>query len=403
MTKKRVLIVSPSTLTDFDGKTFRLRRYAQAFEEMDYDVDFLTAKCESLRLANRYQIFEAPINLESIFEDKYKPILTEISNTSRLMCRFCVEVFSLVKSRDYSMVLSSYESPGLSTIAAIMAAKLMNIPHIYDYDDPGPEMSLITKGWPTSHPFYRMQLFVEKIICQHSDVTFVMSETMKELLMRSGSSKKIEVIHNVPLTKEIKFTESMKQSREKLGIPTDSFVFAYIGNVQRYTHGLEILVKGINILKDSDNDFLVLIVGTGSGERYFKEKIRRLNLSKYFLFTGKVSNEQAHSYLNAANVSLIILPSINADYLAPTKLFISMALGKHIVATESKQIRRILGSTPIYLEKHSTIRKMAEAMQEAKKKFQRENTNREYRNLFLSRYCWEREGETFIKIIEDLS
>ena len=403
MTKKRALIVSPSTLTDFDGKTFRLRRQADAFEEMGYDVEFLSCKCESSKLRNKYRIFEMPINFQSIFEGGYRPISTEISNALKSMCRFCGKVFSLIRSGGYSMVLSSYESPSLSTIVAIMAAKLTNIPHIYDYDDPGPEMSRLTKGWSTSHPFYRIQLFLEKIICQHSDVIFVMSETMKELLVRSGSNKKIEVIHNVPLSKEIRFAESMKQSREKLGIPTETFIFAYIGSIQRYTHGLEILVEGVNVLKDSTNDFLVLIIGTGSGEKFFKERIHRLKLSRYFLVTGKISNEEAHCYLNAANVSLIILPGINADYLAPTKLFISMALGKHLIATDSKEIRRILGSTPIFLRKNSTSKEIAEAMLEAKRKYQQKDANEQYRTLFFSRYCWEKQKETLITTVESLS
>jgi len=400
----RALIVNCSPLTDFDGKTLRLVRYAKALGEMGYDIDFLTSECRSLEIKRKYRVFEAPVNLESIFDNRYRPILTEISNTLKLAYRFCFKVFSLIKGRNYSIVLSSFNPPP-PTVIAVLMAKLMNIPHVYDYDDLGPEMSRVMKGWTTTHPFYKAQLFMEKVICEYSDATFVMSEMMKNLLVRTRSNRRMEVIHNVPLSEEFKVIKHIEQSRKELGIATDAFIFAYLGNIQPQIRGLETLVDGVNLLKNNgnDKDFLVLIIGTGTGEKDLKEKISQLGLSKYFLFTGEISKEQAISYLNAANVSLIILPVIQADYMAPTKLFISMALGKHIIATESKEIRRILGATPIFLRKNSTSKEIAEAMLEAKRKYQKKDSNERYRTLFLNRYCWEKERETFMTTVEGLS
>jgi len=399
----RALIVNCSPLTDFDGKTLRLVRYAKALGEMGYDIDFLTSECRSLEIKRKYRVFEAPVNLESIFDNRYRPILTEISNTLKLAYRFCFKVFSLIKGRNYSIVLSSFNPP-LPTIIAILMAKLMNIPHVYDYDDLEPEMSRVMKGWSTAHPFYRTQLLMEKIICRHSDATFVMSEMMKKLLVRTGVNEKMEVIHNVPSSQEFKAIESMRQNREKLGIAPNLFVFAYLGNIQRQIRGLETLVDGVDVLKNNgyDEDFLVFIIGTGTGERELKEKISRLGLSKYYLLTGDIPKEEAVSYLNAANVSLIILPAVQADYMAPTKLFISIALGKHIIATDSKEIRRILGSTPIFLRKNSTPKEIAEAMLKAKRRYQQEDIDEKYRRLFVNRYCWEKERENFVKTVKNL-
>jgi len=403
--RKRVLIVNPAPLTDFDGKTLRLVRYAEAFEEMGYGIDFLASACTSSELKNKYSIFEVPIKVTSVFEGNYQPVLTEVSNVVKLTHKFCHKVFYTIKRGGYSAVLSSFAASGLPALAAITAAKVEGIPHIYDYDDLGPEMSRVMKGWTTSHPFYKFQLFIEKVICQHSDTTFVMREMMKNLLKRTGRNGKMEVVHNVPPSQEFKVITDIEQSRKELGVATDAFIFAYLGNIQRQIRGLETLVNGVNLLKNNSNgeDFLVLIIGTGTGERTLKEKIIRLGLSKYFLFTGALPKEQAISYLNAADVALIILPAIQADYMAPTKLFISMALGKHMIATDSKEIRQILGSTPIFLRKNSTPKEIAEAMLKAKRKYKQRGINENYRSLFMNRYCWEKEKETFIVALESLS
>ena len=401
---RRALIISTSPLTDFDGKTLRLVRYAKAFQEMGYEIDFLTSACRSSELKNKYVILEAPINVTSIFKDTYQPVLTEVSNIVESAHRFCNKVFFTIKRGSYSVVLSSFAASGLSTLAAITATKMRGIPHIYDYDDLGPEMSRVMKRWTTAHPFYKAQLFMEKVICQHSDATLAMSEMMKNLLTRTRSNGKMVVIYNVPPSQEFKVIKDIKQSRKELGITTNAFIFAYLGNIQRQIRGLEILVNGVNLLKNNSNgeDLLVLIIGTGTGERALKEKISQLGLSKYFLLTGEISKEKAISYLNAANVSLIILPAIQADYMAPTKLFISMALGKHIIATDSKEIRRILGSTPVFLRKNSTPKEIAEAILEAKRRYQQEDINEKYRRLFVNRYCWEKERENFVKTVRNL-
>ena len=401
---KRILIINPSSLTDFDGKTLRLVRYAQAFKEMGYQVDFLASSCASSELKNKYHVLEAPISMTSVFKDNYQPVLTEVSNVVESAHRFCNKVFCTIKRGGYSAVLSSFSASGLPTLAAITVAKVKGIPHIYDYDDLGPEMSRVMKGWTTTHPFYKAQLFMEKVICQHSDATFAMSEMMKNLLVRTRSNRKIEVIHNVPPSREFGVIKHIEQSRKELGIPTDAFIFAYLGNIQRQIRGLETLVDGVNVLKNNGNgeDFLVLVIGTGTGEGGLKEKISRLGLSKYFLFTGAISKEKAISYLNAANVSLIILPAIQADYMAPTKLFISMALGKHIIATDSKQIRLILGSTPIFVKKNCTAKEIAEAMLKGTTDFRVKEVNEKYRKLFLGRYCWEKKKKKFVRLIENL-
>ena len=400
-----MLIVNPAPLTDFDGKTLRLVRYAEAFEEMGYGVDFLASACTSSELKNKYSIFEVPIKVTSVFEGNYQPVLTEVSNVVKLTHKFCHKVFYTIKRGGYSVVLSSFAASGLPTLVAITVAKVEGIPHIYDYDDLGPEMSRVMKGWTTAHPFYKFQLFMEKVICQHSDTTFVMTEMMKNLLKRTGRNGKMEVVHNVPPSQEFKVIKDIEQSRKELGIATDAFIFAYLGNIQRQIRGLETLVNGVNLLKNNGNgeDFLVFIIGTGTDERALKERISRLGLSKYFLSTGAISKEEAISYLNAANVSLVVLPAIQADYMAPTKLFISMALGKHVIATDSKEIRRILGSTPIFLRKSATPKEIAEAMLEAKRKYQQRDANEQYRRLFFNQYCWEKEKETFIRTVESMS
>jgi len=402
--RNRALIIDPSPLTDFDGKTSRLLRYAEAFEEMGFDVDLLASVCRSSELKNKYSVFQAPINMTSVFEDEYQPVLTEVSNVVELAHRFCNKIFFTIKRGSYSVVLSSFAASGLPTLAAITATKMKGIPHIYDYDDLGPEMSRVMKRWTTAHPFYKAQLFMEKVICQHSDATLTMSEMMKNLLTRTRSNGKMEVIYNVPPSQEFKVIKDIEQSRKELGITTNAFIFAYLGNIQRQIRGLETLVNGVNLLKNNSNgeDFLVFIIGTGTGERALKEKISRLGLSKYFLLTGEISKEKAISYLNAANVSLVILPAIQADYMAPTKLFISMALGKHVIATDSKEIRRILGSTPVFLRKSSTPKEIAVAMLEAKRRYQKEDINEKYRRLFVNRYCWEKERENFMKTVRNL-
>jgi len=132
------------------------------------------------------------------------------------------------------------------------------------------------------------------------------------------------------------------EGREALGIPSDSFVVAYLGILSRY-QGTDLLLDCIAQLKHDGIQALFLIMGFPD-ERYRAEAQAR-GLSDMIHFTGKVDYAQAPLLLSAADIA--VTPKLSPTE-ANGKIFNYMACGLPVVAFDTPVNREVLADTGTY-------------------------------------------------------
>lgn len=396
----KTLIVTCSDLTEFDGKSLRLIKYADVLEELGYKVDFIVLRNHLLN--KKFTINETNIKITDFFGNtKYKPFISETSNVIKLI-KFGLVVLNKIIKNDYKLIITSAVSPEIAQIFSITGCKIKGIKHVYDYDDLAPEMSMVMKGWKSNHPLLKIQLFIEKLICSKSFKTIVMSDLMKDKIARATSLSDVEVIYNAPFYNDI-IIQPVADARERLGINKQKFIFCYIGNIQRKIRSLEIIVDTAEIIAKENFKFQILIIGHGSGSYLLQQYIAKKGLTDYFVFTGPIDKNKVINYVNASNISLVLLPDSElGDYMAPGKLFVSMGLGKNIIATNTAQVERILKDKAIYVKPDPSTLELADAMKQAIQKYSLNEINYEFIESFKKNYNWDVEKIKFLKILNQI-
>ena len=151
---------------------------------------------------------------------------------------------------------------------------------------------------------------------------------------------KIEQIFN-PLNLPIGDKSTKANTRDKLGIAQNATVVVWHGRVEIAQKGLDILMAAWQkiCLSYPTEDFILLLIGTGSDAPKLRKQIDSLNLKRVNWIDRFISDRNLLSlYLNAAD--LYTLPSRKEGFpLAPLE---AMACGLPVVMADAAGIRDIL-------------------------------------------------------------
>lgn len=219
-------------------------------------------------------------------------------------------------------------------LAAIEAAKNLNIPSIYEVRG----FWEITKA--SRYPKFKesrifmMMKELEIKACQGATSVIALSEVIKdELIQRAINSDKIYVVDNGVDIEAMKPQAKNTTLLRALGWE-NKFVVGFIGSVVDY-EGLSLLVETAkNILQKKNNTFRYLIVGDGNDLKNLKELIKQKNIEHLFHFTGRVPFENVSQYYSILDAACY--PRKNwevCSIVSPKKPFEAMAYGIPIVSS----------------------------------------------------------------------
>jgi len=214
---------------------------------------------------------------------------------------------------------------GLSTgIIGIFSKKLLKIPYIVwvrgsDLYLPNPIMKLL-----------------HKTIFENASAIIVLTEHMKKTIKKI-KDKEVYVIPNGVDLSKFTVTENKNNIRRELDMPLNKTILITVGRLYP-VKGVEYLIKSINLLKETNNNFKLLIIGDGAERNNLEKLSEELNNKDYIEFRGKIPNEEIPLYLRASDI--FILPSLSEGF--PNALLEAMASGLPVVATKIRGLNEIV-------------------------------------------------------------
>ncbi|WP_191562980.1 glycosyltransferase family 4 protein [Janibacter melonis] len=234
---------------------------------------------------------------------------------------------------------SSFQNNGL---AGLRAARRLGIPFVYEMRGLEDLMKISRNPAFGRTDAYRYMTTLELHVVQNADLTFVITEALREeMIARGGPADRIKVLPNGVHTSQFEPREPDQALIDELGIQGKT-VIGYAGSLVDY-EGIELLLRAAAQLKTERSDFAVIIVGDGHHEGFLHRLARELDVMDVVTFTGRVPHEDVARYLSIFQITpLMRLPLPVCELISPIKPFESMAMGKAMISSSVAALAEIV-------------------------------------------------------------
>lgn len=226
-------------------------------------------------------------------------------------------------------------SPALNGMAALMAAKRLNLPVVYEcrafWEDAAVDHGTSSE-WGMR---YRLTRALESHVFRHADaVTTICKSLCKEIARRGISEDKITVIPNAVDTADFTVGVAPRPDlQQELGLKGKT-VLGFIGSFYAY-EGIPLLVRAMPDLLLKHPDLRLLLVGGGPQENEIRLLVSALRLEQYVIMPGRVDHKQVQDYYNL--VDIFVYPRLSmrlTELVTPLKPLEAMAQGRLVVASD---------------------------------------------------------------------
>lgn len=170
---------------------------------------------------------------------------------------------------------------------------------------------------------FKLLFAAEKFILKHADRISTISEGMHSKV-RAKAGRAVELFPNWADTSFFFPLEDRRQLKKKWGFAESDKVVLYSGSVGE-KQGLEVLLQ-IGEKLQHKNDIKIVICGTGPYKAKLEETSREKGL-KNVSFLPLQGNEVFNSFLNMADVHLVLQKGDASDLVMPSKLTTILATG----------------------------------------------------------------------------
>lgn len=254
--------------------------------------------------------------------------------------RFASRVEEVAREHRAGLIhASSFQNNGL---AGLRAARRLGIPFVYEMRGLEDLMKISRNPEFGRTDAYRYMTGLELHIVQQADLTFVITEALREeMIRRGGPADRITVLPNGVHTAQFEPRLPDEALLDELGLRGKT-VIGYAGGLVDY-EGLDLLLTAAAELKATRDDFAVIIVGDGHYEGHLHRLARELDVLDVVTFTGRVPHEQVARYLSIFQVTPFPrLPLPVCELISPIKPFESMAMGKACISSSVAALTEIV-------------------------------------------------------------
>ncbi|MCB8927033.1 MAG: glycosyltransferase family 4 protein [Ardenticatenaceae bacterium] len=196
-----------------------------------------------------------------------------------------------------------------------------------------------------------------------------------------------------------RFSPEMKQDlRQRLGLPLDRPIVAYLGLLTDY-QGVPHLIEAAARLKQAGEKCHFLIMGYPNVAHY-QAVARQKDVADYVTFTGKVMYQNAPAYLSLGDIA--VAPKMSTSE-GSGKLLNYMALGQPVVAYDSAVHREYLGDLGVYAPS-GDVTAFTEAIATLlHQPEERVALGEKLRKRALQVYSWQKAGEHIVSLYKQLT
>ena len=225
--------------------------------------------------------------------------------------------------------------PDLNISVGIFA-KLFGKKIVFDHHDLSPELYKAKRSGEPNQFLYKTLLWWERLACRTADRLIATNETQQQIQIdRCGANPdKCVVVRNGPNKLFLKPAEPNSRFRDD---PRTRI--GYVGMIAPQD-GVDQFVLALGELKKTRDDFLGIVVGSGSAIESLSELARENGIEHQLVFTGMVPFVEVPSYI--ASFDICVTPDpINEynDSCTTIKTMEYMAQAKPIVAFGTKENR----------------------------------------------------------------
>jgi len=233
------------------------------------------------------------------------------------------------------------------------ALKLVGASFIFDHHDLSPEIYASRGHRAPNAAVSKALLALERCSFALADVVISTNESYKAVAIQRGKKKpeSVVVVRNGPPLSFLAMTPGPRlQGRA-------AFLVGYVGTIGPQD-GLDRWVAAVSDLVRTlgRTDFLAVVIGDGDALADMRSMIERLDLGKYFHFTGRLNEERVREVLSSVHICVQPDPSspLN-DRSTMAKTMEYMALGKPTVAFDLPETRYSAGGAALYATPNDTL------------------------------------------------
>ena len=300
-------------------------------------------------------------------------------------------------------VLHTHDLPMVAE--GLRAARRAGIPLVSDLHENWPA-ALKTYGYVRSFPgrlvisSSRWERHEQRVL-PHADRIIVVVDEAKERLVGLGiGAQKITVVQNTVAVDEF---SGFGIDEALLSRFRDRFVLSYLGGFDRH-RGLEMIIDAMPRLAEAIPESLLLLIGSGPTGPALQAQAKRLGVADRVVFEGYQPFERFPSYIAASSICLIPhLKSDHTDTTIPHKLFHYMLLGKPVVTSDCKPLRRIVEETGCgVVHRSGDAEAFAMAVAGLTDEALRTQMGEAGQRAVRERYHWDRDAERLLGLYEEL-
>ncbi len=315
---------------------------AEGLMKRNYELEVITAapNYPSGKIFPGYSAWRVKKEIMNGIQVRHVPVYPSHDNRAigrifNYLSFSCSALFFGFKMAHKSDVIIVYSSPATSAIPALLFQVIFGKPLILYIQDLWPDVVLQTdmlKGHKLRKIIRIVLEAYDRLMLRNASKIIVISmEMRKELLRRGLSGSKVECIHNWASEEVVDSTFSNGYWRKKLGIPGESLVFLFGGNLG-LAQNLEVWLRAFYRFRENRNLYLIL-AGEGVCENQLKKLSIDLKLERVIFIKKIPLLDFVRLSLEADALIVSLSSKPTYEMTIPGKVQACLALGRPILAS----------------------------------------------------------------------